>query len=569
MVAILTQWLNNTLNRLEAGLTPIRMSGHIAILGWTNRTRAICRELVVSQGRVDRWLALGGIRRLRIAVLAQKIGPDRDQELKDALGKHYRRHQFVLRSGDVLRSSHLKRVDIVHAGGIVLPGIDATAADAPNHDDAVIKALRSISAEQSGNDELPRCICEIIDPRKAAVARRAYEGPVDVVSSDVVIGRLLGDSLRQPGLSAVCHELVTHGVGGTLYIRTWEHDATTFGSLRKRSSRSILLGFVRDGRFCMAPEDDTSVETDDALVFVAHNYDATDPSSEETETETIPDLAVRTAEDRSAGGRVLVLGWSRRVPDLLAELDTYSDEKWHVDVFSAVSRERREQDMFEHAVTLEHTAIRHHVADITVPMTLAEAQPGHYDRILLVANDWVSTGPAADARTISAYVALTAVMDDTATHPPVLVELADVGNNAMFDRSQAEVVVSSQILSRVLAQGILRYELLVVIDNIFGAGNGELSFGTLQDTPGTTFAHASEAVRRAGGVAIGLRRGGLGGEIVLAPELTTTVECGEGDVLIVVRQEAAPHPDHGELPLQANAFTSDAHTLQPTQPDSP
>ncbi|RYZ72995.1 MAG: hypothetical protein EOP09_02455, partial [Proteobacteria bacterium] len=37
-VAIMTQWLNKTMKQLGEGLTPISMKGHIAILGYTNRT---------------------------------------------------------------------------------------------------------------------------------------------------------------------------------------------------------------------------------------------------------------------------------------------------------------------------------------------------------------------------------------------------------------------------------------------------------------------------------------------------------------------------------------------------
>ena len=41
LIAILTQWLNETIAKLEAGVTPIALSDHVVILGWTHRVPTI------------------------------------------------------------------------------------------------------------------------------------------------------------------------------------------------------------------------------------------------------------------------------------------------------------------------------------------------------------------------------------------------------------------------------------------------------------------------------------------------------------------------------------------------
>src|SRR5690606_26786432 len=56
LVAIMTQWLNERMRELEAGLTPIAQRDHVLIVGWTNRTATIVRELVMSSERVRRFL---------------------------------------------------------------------------------------------------------------------------------------------------------------------------------------------------------------------------------------------------------------------------------------------------------------------------------------------------------------------------------------------------------------------------------------------------------------------------------------------------------------------------------
>ena len=62
LIAILTQWLVETMQRLELGLTPVALKEHFVVLGWTSRTPTILEEIMASQGRVAgvtrarRWL---------------------------------------------------------------------------------------------------------------------------------------------------------------------------------------------------------------------------------------------------------------------------------------------------------------------------------------------------------------------------------------------------------------------------------------------------------------------------------------------------------------------------------
>ncbi len=539
MVAILTQWLNDTLNRLERGLTPIRLSGHVVILGWTNRTRTICAELVMAQGRLDRWLELRGIRRLRIAILARTIGPERDLELRSALGRDYRRHQFVLRSGSSLRARHLKRVDLAHAATIVLPGVESNSNDAPGHDAKVIKTLRAIAAEHRGAETLATCVCEIFDRRRVPVAQLAYGGPLEVLASDVIIGRLLGDSLRQPGSSSVLDELLAHGIGGTLYMRTWHDEACTVGDIVRGTPHAIFVGITTASEFRLAPPDDAVVHTDDALVFVARSYEDTRTSPAPAAPVEAPHSGLTLRSERG-GGRVLMLGWSRRMPDLLAQLEDQTSEGWTIHVVSAVDPQKRESDLAEYGVELARTQLSHHQGDLTLPQTLVAAEPAGFDRIFFVASDWPPSGEESDARTITTYLAMRGLIGDRS---PMLVELADDRNMDLFDGGATEVVVSPRILSRLLAQVVLRPRLRLVIDEIFGRGRSQLRFCAADQAEPIRFGELAASLRGQGQVAIGIRRGGLGSELLLAPAEDVLVEFDQKDTVIVL-DPGSPDDDH-------------------------
>ena len=99
LIAILVQWLSETMDRLELGLTPVALDAHFVLVGWNSRTPTILREILVSQGRVERFLRRRGARRLHLALLAERADASLRREIKVELGEHWNARQIVLRSG--------------------------------------------------------------------------------------------------------------------------------------------------------------------------------------------------------------------------------------------------------------------------------------------------------------------------------------------------------------------------------------------------------------------------------------------------------------------------------------
>lgn len=512
MVAILTQWLNSTLARLELGLTPIRLDGHVVVVGWTDRTGIICRDLFSSEGRLQRWLDLRGVRRLRVAVLSRTVGPVQVQQLADTLGNVAPPSRVILRSGSPLETAHLERVDVLHAGSVVIPGVEATSASADEQDAAVIKALCAVAASVPTEADSPPCVCELFDVRKVPVARRAYPGPLEVIVSDVIVGRLLAYDLMHPGIGAVCTELLTHGEGATFYIYDWTDAPTTFEAVERRVEGGILLGVVRgrDGSCVLCPDGATTVDEGDALVVVAHAFlDIGFGAPRDVAKAGALDLEYPEGK----GSRVLVLGWSRRVPAMLEELERMSSASTEATVVSEIPiEERAEYGVYP----VDKTKIAHVEGDITLPDVLADVEPRSFDRVVIVASDWADTEDAADARTVSAYHALRTVLPASPTSR-LTIEVVDPLNVDFFDAQYAQTIVSAELLAHLLAQVVLRHEVRAVVDDIFGSGPSTLEFARVTDSDVTTFAQARARATEVGVIVIGVRHGGVGGALKLVP----------------------------------------------------
>ncbi len=487
LIAVLVQWLGETMDRLEQGLTPVTLDAHFVLLGWTSRTLTILREILVSQERVERFLQQRGARRLRVALLAERAGASLGQHIKRELGDDWNDRQIVLRSGTPLRLDDLARVDFAHAGAILIPAADTSASSTLDADTRTVKALMTMAAalEEAPPEEPPLVVAELQDMRHAGTLRTLYPGPMEIIAGDEVISRLLVQNVRHPGLSHVYDEFLSDVSGSQIYVREGPQLAgVSVQQLAYAFPEGVLLGIVRprgdDFQALLNPPDALRLEANDRIAVLAPSYrDAAPPGT----IGAAPDLPERPAPACEAlpRRRVLVLGWNHRVPALLEEFASYPDEAFAIDIVSQVSAAKREKRIAAEALSKEHLEIRQLEFDYTVPAFLESVDPAGYDNLVLLPSERLKSDVESDARTIMGYLLLRELMEGAGKAPPVLVELNDPDNVALFENRRGEVIVSPVIISHMLARVALRRELRAVFDELFGSGGSEIFFRRIAD----------------------------------------------------------------------------------------
>jgi hypothetical protein len=531
LVAIMTQWLNARMRELQAGLTPIAQRDHVLIIGWTNRTPTIVSELLQSAGRVRRFLRDRGVRTLRIAVLADEVTEELSVELRDRLGSLWNERQVILRTGSALRIEHLARVNFLHASAVIMPAADFNNAGATQADTETIKTLLSMANHpQIGlGSELPLAVAEIFDSRKIPVARSAYGGgPIEILASDAIIGRLIAQNVRHPGLSHVYGELLAHGRGTEIYIRDCaDLEGLPFRDAATAFPRAIVLGIVRTRgssfEQLLNPPPDTVLRAGDQLALLAHAFEDTIPVAARQRTVSPPSPLAPLRSTPDSQLRVLVLGWSHKVPSLLREFDSYVDEEFAIDVVSSAPLATRRTALTRYDFKPARVVVRHIVTDYTTLSSLKRLDVATYDRIVLLGSDRLSSGAESDARTIVAYLLLRDVLPQQ-NGPHIIVELLDAANSALLNRLTGEVIISPLVLSHMLAQVALRRELRSVYDELFGPGGAELVFRPADEyglVGEATFADVEAAAAQRGEIALGvrtLRHGAFTGEVSLLPD---------------------------------------------------
>ncbi|MDX1634928.1 MAG: ion channel DMI1 [Marinobacter sp.] len=550
LVAILTRWLIAKMTDLERGLTPVTLKNHIVVLGWTSQTLPLLGELLGASGRVRRFLEKHDASRLRLVVLSESASASQVHELRSEPGIGRKARQIILRAGTAIQPDALQRVACLQAAAVIVPSATHEAGSLVTSDVETVKALLSIAAQarQMGSP-LPFVVAEVQDVRKLPVIERAYPGAVEVVAGDATISRLMVQNILHPGLSEVFNELLTAGEGNEIYIRGGESVAgMTLGELASLRPQAIVLGLLvrrpdgRNWQVQLPAPSDAVIGADDRVVLMARDYVETDAAARTEPLAPIRRIepAVRALPELTRPHRVLVLGWNRRVPSLMAECISYTVRRFDVDVMSVVQADERQREIDRYLGDQPTLSCRHLEADYMSEGALRRASPADYDSIMLLSSDRLASGEEADARAMVGYLQLEDILSEADRRPQVIMELSDPDNRGLLTGHQAEMMISPMIISHVLAQVALRPELRCVLDELFTVGGPEIQFRAIEDYPlpaSADFQVLEKILAAEGEVALGVYRqrpDGNGRRLQLNPPRRNYLDLQAGDRLVVL-----------------------------------
>ncbi|MCO4761235.1 MAG: hypothetical protein KC502_07010 [Myxococcales bacterium] len=541
LMAIMTQWLGETVERLERGETPTRRQGHLLVVGWTNRTAAIISELLLSEERTRRILRRGALRRLHVVLLAEDFGPQLQAKIKRDLGELWDESRLTVRRGDRLVARDLDRVGHLHAAGILLPGEDRDEAGEADRDTTTIKALLAISRRAADTDQqLPPLVAEIFDPRRAEVAREAYAGPAVVLASNRLMGRVLAQAVRNPGLSSVLAELLTHGHGNELYQRAnSDHAGKTFEQAAADFEGGVLLGLLQHNgdhtSVALAPPRARRIAGSDQLVVLAPQNDLVADSAPVEAIEAFVHQARRSVR------RVVILGWSDRVPIVVTELSlAAANDGEHLDVLQAspqsdVKRQQAIADALQTQPVSTRVQLEIHTGEPTLPATIAAIDWADVDRVIIVAGVHADPGEETDARTVVTELLVRRALRGHDTPPNVLVELTHESNASLYAGTPTEVIVTPLLVSHVLGQLLLRPALAEVFSSLLSAGGPSLALPDAGALAPMTFGALAAQLRADGAVLLGVFQSADRGGLQLNPGHDCQLDLDPQDRLVVLR----------------------------------
>lgn len=421
IVAIVTQFMNRGLRSLSSATTRVPFSGHVVILGFSDRTPRLLRNL----------LARGSF---RIVILVETVDEAVQRRVNRAVPRALDRERIVLRSGSARRAAELEHAACSRARAVIFPASPMAVAGDPEAGPRILQAMLALGKVLQNVEAPPQVAVEIVERSLAPMVSSALP-TARVLQSDRLVARVFRFSLQGSGLVDFALDVIDPERGYRVQEFVLPALAgKTLGEAELSVGGGRLMGVLRTNakgaRFLETAGDTKIEEASPLLVFTDGRFSV----QSEFQRESTTGLSVAIDHQE---WNVLVLGWNECASDLIAELNLEPAGRYAVDIVARVSVADREYEI-QRMVARPRVKIRHFAHD---PMDIdgdEEIELARYDRIVVLADRSVPP-ESADVRTLAVVLSLGERKSEMKTGSYVLVELLEEENTDVLGNIQAVV----------------------------------------------------------------------------------------------------------------------------------
>ncbi|MFN3781368.1 MAG: CASTOR/POLLUX-related putative ion channel, partial [Candidatus Kapaibacteriota bacterium] len=410
-IGVVSSVVMNKIMELRKGRSFVLAKNHTVILGWSFQVFQIISELVIANENQKKPV---------IVVLAEKDKVEMDDEIRAKVGDT-KNTKVICRTGNPIDLRDLEVVNLNQAKSIIV-----IAPDVPEPDSYVIKTILAIT-NNPNRKPLPEkyhIVAEIRHPRNVPIAEIAGRDEVQLVVFDYVVSRIIAQTCRQPGLSVVFTELLDFKgdeiyfayeprlIGRTFVEATFAYETSTIIGLRKHN-----------GEILLKPPMNTKIEEGDRIIAISEDDDTIilsgmldykiDPGAIRNE----PEIKERRPEN------TLILGWNRRAPLIIAELDKYVLKGSKLVVVTDLSYVER--TILEINYELQNHEISFIYGDTTDRRVLDNLIVEQFDHIIVLSQTEMLDVQSVDARTLSTLLHLRDIADKTEHKFSIVSEMLD------------------------------------------------------------------------------------------------------------------------------------------------
>lgn len=495
LISIISAGLDSALEGLRKGRSRVLESDHTIILNWSPSIFDILSELVIANA---------SRRHPRIVIMADRDKVEMEDEIADKV-PDLGNTRIICRNGDPTDLFDLSLVNAQTCRSIVVVSPEGT--DDP--DSRVIKTVLALTNDPNRRIERYRIAAELRDARNAEVARIVGGDEVQLVLADDLISRIVVQSSRQAGLSAVYSELLDFD-GCEIYTTEIEELAgVTYGEALMGYEDSALIGLrYPDGRVRMNPPMDEVIGAGSRAIIIAED-DAAIRLTPMPENAVDAAAIRKPARIRRSSERVLIIGWNRRGPLIAHELSRYvkpgslltvaADTPGLAAAIAALPLGSRNMKVEARIIDTGHAA------------SLEALQPLTYDSVMVLGYSDHMEAQSADTRTLITLLHLRKLSERLGEHISVVSEMIDIRNRELAEVTRADdFVVSNRLVSLMLAQASENEFLSAIFDDLLDEEGSEIYMRPVGDYVDldlpVSFYTVAEAARRRGETAIGYRR---------------------------------------------------------------
>ena len=495
LIGVISSGLDSKLDDLRKGRSRVLEADHTIILNWSPSIFDIISELVIANA---------SRKRPRIVIMANKDKVEMEDEIADKVGDTGKT-VVICRSGDPTDLFDLGLVNPQTCRSIIV--VSPEGSDNP--DKEVIKTVLALTNDPRRRAERYQIAAELRDTANAEVARIVGGDEVQLVLADDLISRIVVQSSRQMGLSAVYSELLDFDGCEIYTTELTDLVGMTYGDAIMSYEDSALIGIrYPHGRVKMNPPMDEVIVAGSRAIIIAEDDDA-------IRLKPLPEGAIDASRIRKPkpvkrkAERTLILGWNSRGPIIAYELSRYV-KPGSVLTVAADTRGFAEQ-IASMPLGSKNMKVEARVLDTSNAAALDTLDVGSYDSIMVLGNSDDLDPQSADTHTLITLLHLRRLSEVSGKHISVVSEMIDIRNRELAEVTGADdFVVSNKLVSLMLAQASENEYLSSIFDDLLDEEGSEIYMRPVGDyvdlSKPVNFYTIAEAARQRGETAIGYRR---------------------------------------------------------------
>lgn len=379
-LALIVDKVQEKMRHLKDGLTGVVEWQHTVILGYTEETPIVVREVAKANESNG-----GGI----IAILTSDSKVATEKEFRRTVHEHELRGTRVeFRSGSRLRAGDLRMVAIEAARSIIVLNDSKLS---PEHGDAEV--LHTVLGMSTLRLKHATVVAQMRRAESDKLLSLISRGTVATVATRDIVGRLMLMFARKPGLSRVYNEILGFD-GSEFYTAHWEECVgRPFIAMQAMFPDAVPIGVAHaTGEVTLNPPGDYVLTESDELLVLAEDDDSYEPMSPDPHARSLQQLLASgmfldVPATRPTQEKVLFAGWRHDVPRLVDLLDRLVGPGSEIHIVSTCPLETRRR-ITQEAGIAEPTNLEvfHHESNIGSRHFLETLQLPTYTSVIVTAD---------------------------------------------------------------------------------------------------------------------------------------------------------------------------------------
>jgi voltage-gated potassium channel Kch len=523
LIGVVSGAFDRRVASLQKGRSEVLEREYTLILGWNNKISTIVEQLTIANESRKRPV---------VVILA-----DRDQvEMEDTIRAavtNMRNTRLVCRTGDPKSTADLAIVQPQSARSIII----LASETAKDPDAEVIKTALALTRDPNRGSEPYTIVGELRSEQNLEVARLAGGDETDWVLGTDLIGRLIVQSCRQPGLAVVYQDLLNFAGSEFYFSEQPNLVGATFLQAQLSFADTIVVGIDNGDTLTLNPRPDTKITAADHLVVIAED-DSTIRLAEPGAFD--PGEAHKLPAPSMGPEHTIILGKNPGLNVLLRELDQFVAPGSTAQIVTTAK--------VTEPSALTNLSLTHLNRDPTLRTTLDRLEFHGSNHVVVLAETGRYEPAEADNRTLVTLLHLRDIENRNGYDLNVVSEMLDDQNRALAEVTEADdFVVSDRIVALALAQVSEDRRVKRLYDQLFQANGSEVYLRPAElyvglGAPVDFYAVLSAASQRAE-TAIGFRLASRAHDprqnygILINPVKTDLVTFAPGDVIVVMAED--------------------------------